>query len=105
MPALMAGGCLVGGLRDGEPLEHGNLKIWRHIGRAVGAEAITLRVLECGAGTSPGLRNRDCDEVLYVLQGEGTIFWMASRTASRRIPESTFGRESVCPSKTRDLSP
>ena len=74
MPALMAGGCLVGGLRDGEPLEHGNLKIWRHIGRAVGAEAITLRVLECGAGTSPGLRNRDCDEVLYVLEGEGTIF-------------------------------
>jgi len=74
MPASLEGGCLVGGLREGEALARGNLKIWRHVGRAVGAEAITLRVLECGPGSSPGLRNGDCDEVLYVLQGEGTIF-------------------------------
>jgi len=64
----------VTGLREGEALERGNLKVWRHISRAVGAEAITLRVLECAPGESPGLRNRDSNEVLYVLEGEGTFF-------------------------------
>lgn len=74
MPALLEGGCFVEGLREGEPLARGNLKVWRHIGRAVGAEAITLRVLECGPGSSPSLRNQVCDEVLYVLEGEGVLF-------------------------------
>src|SRR5262249_9201408 len=37
--------------------------------KANGAEAISLRVLEFGPGASPGLRNRECDEVLYLVEG------------------------------------
>ena len=52
----------------------GLLRVWNQIGRATGAEAISLRVLEFGPGMSPGLRNRECDEVLYVLEGSGRVF-------------------------------
>jgi mannose-6-phosphate isomerase-like protein (cupin superfamily) len=36
--------------------------------------AISLRILEVRHGISPGMRNPACDEVLYVLEGEGTLF-------------------------------
>jgi hypothetical protein len=32
-----------------------------------------LRTLEFAQGLSPGLRNQACDEVLYVLTGQGTL--------------------------------
>ncbi len=74
MPVLLAGGCRVKGLKEGEALTDGSVKIWRHVDRAAGAKAISLRVLEFTRGTSPGLRNLSCDDVLYVLEGEGTVF-------------------------------
>lgn len=68
MAVELAGGCRVSAMREGIPHVAGTLSIWNRIGKATGAQAISLRVLEFGVGLSPGLRNGDCDEVLYVLE-------------------------------------
>jgi mannose-6-phosphate isomerase-like protein (cupin superfamily) len=49
------------------------MRIWRQVGRDTGAQAISLRTLEFARGESPQLRNPHCDEVMYVLEGEGNI--------------------------------
>jgi len=89
---LLEGGCRVSGWKEGEPLTHGRLRLWRH---AMGAEAISLRVLEFAGGLSPGLRNPGCDEVLYVVEGTGTVFLDGS---PRRVSPETgfFLRAGVC---------
>ena len=74
MRVLLEGGCLVTNLKEGYPLRRGTLKLWRLVGRETGAEAISLWALEFDAGISPGLRNGECDEVLFLLSGEGTLF-------------------------------
>jgi len=71
---LLEGGCRVTRMREGTPDVRGTLRVWRQVGREVGAQAISLRVLEFSRGLSPGLRNRDCDEVLYALEGEAEVF-------------------------------
>jgi mannose-6-phosphate isomerase-like protein (cupin superfamily) len=68
MAVELAGGCRVSDRREGTPHVAGTLSIWNTIGKATGAQAIALRVLEFAVGLSPGLRNQDCDEVLYVLE-------------------------------------
>ena len=68
MAVVLEGGCRVSTMHEGDPRVAGLLKIWNQVGRANGAEAISLRILEFGPGTSPGLRNQECDEVLYVLE-------------------------------------
>jgi mannose-6-phosphate isomerase-like protein (cupin superfamily) len=66
------------------------------VNRSAGAEAISLRVLEFSEGVSPGIRNEDCDEVLYVAQGDATVFidgWSYSVSAETGIylrPGATF---------------
>ena len=57
-------------MRDGDPLVNGTLTVWPQVGRATGAQAISLRILEFAPGLSPGLCNADCDEILYVLRRE-----------------------------------
>ncbi len=95
MPVLLEGGCRVSGLKEGEALTHGNLKVWRRVDRSAGAQAISLRVLEFAPGVSPGFGNRACDEVLYVLEGEGTIF--LDGWPQRVAPETgIFLRPGVC---------
>src|SRR5262245_61409922 len=74
MAVVLEGGCRVSTMHEGDPRVLGLLRVWNQIGRATGAEAISLRVLEFGPGMSPGLRNRECDEVLYVLEGSGRVF-------------------------------
>ena len=73
MAVALEGGCRVTAMREGEPRCEGNLKIWQPIGRDTGAQAISLRVLEVAPGPSRGMQNSDSDEVLYVLDGAGTI--------------------------------
>src|SRR5258707_700161 len=68
MAVVLEGGCRVSTMNEGDPRVFGSLKIWNQIGKASGAEAISLRLLEFGPGTSPVLRNRECDEVLYLLE-------------------------------------
>jgi mannose-6-phosphate isomerase-like protein (cupin superfamily) len=60
-------------MHEGAPLVFGSLKVWNQIGKASGADAISLRILEFGPGTSPELRNSECDEVLYLLEGTCTV--------------------------------
>lgn len=60
-------------MHDGAPEVSGSLKVWNRIGKATGADAISLRVLDFGPGVSPSLRTDECDEVLYVLEGSGTV--------------------------------
>jgi len=54
-------------MREGVPVVSGKLSVWQQIGRASGAEAISVRVLEFSPGLSPGVLNEDADEVLYFL--------------------------------------
>src|ERR1043166_4482992 len=73
MAVLLEGGCRVSTMHEGDPHVSGSLSIWNQIGKENGAEAISLRILEFGPGTSPVLRNRECDEVFYVLEGNCTV--------------------------------
>src|SRR6266850_1126126 len=67
MAVTLEGGCRVFAMREGDPLVKGTLRIWNQIGRATGAQAISLRVMEFSPGLSPGIRNDQCDQILYVL--------------------------------------
>jgi mannose-6-phosphate isomerase-like protein (cupin superfamily) len=73
MSVVMGKGCRVNALLEGTPETHGSLRAFPHFGRATGATAISLRVLECAPGRTPSLGNVACDEVLYVLDGAGTL--------------------------------
>jgi mannose-6-phosphate isomerase-like protein (cupin superfamily) len=68
MAVVLEGGCRVSTMHEGFARVSGSLKVWNQIGKASGAKAISLRVLEFGPGTSPVLRNGESDEVLYVLE-------------------------------------
>jgi mannose-6-phosphate isomerase-like protein (cupin superfamily) len=69
MPVVLEGGCLVSGLKEGEPSVDGALKTWTHAGPEHGTRAISLRVLELDGTAS--LHNEAHDEVLYVIEGSG----------------------------------
>src|SRR5262249_37964146 len=73
MPTMLEGGCFVTGLKEGEPEVHDGVRIWRHVHRGVGAQSISLRIIEFLPGRSAELRNLRCDEVLYVLEGAGSL--------------------------------
>ena len=73
MAVVLEGGCRVSTMHEGEPRVFGWLRIWNQIGKASGANAISLRILEFGPGASPGLCDDEHDEVLYVESGGGTI--------------------------------
>lgn len=67
MFVILEGGCRVSPMHYGEPLAEGTLRIWNQIGRATGAQAISLRVMEFASGLSPTIINDDCDQILYVV--------------------------------------
>ena len=68
MAVILAGGCRVSHMHDGAALVEGTLRVWNQVGRATGAQAISLRVMEFAPGLSPAIRNDDCDQILYVLE-------------------------------------
>jgi mannose-6-phosphate isomerase-like protein (cupin superfamily) len=76
MAIELTGGCTVSGLRGGSPRTENGIRIWQHAGRAQGAAAISLRVIDVPAGRAL-VGGAACDEVLYVLEGTGS---MAGRT-------------------------
>lgn len=61
----LEGGCRVAGLKEGEPVRDGALRIWQHF-----EGALSLRVLELEGEAT--LRNASHDETLYVIDGEGS---------------------------------
>src|SRR5262245_26778349 len=90
----LEGGCLVVGLKDGEPIRNGDLLIWEHF-----ASALSLRVLELHGRTMLG--NAEHDEVLFVLGEERSIYLPAGETldlavemtiVSALTPQANAGR-------------
>src|SRR5258706_4490815 len=69
MSITLADGCRVSEMREGAPVINGTLRIWDQVGRATGARAISLRILEFAPGLSPTIGNGECDEILYVVDG------------------------------------
>ena len=67
MAVVLEGGCRVSTMHEGVPHVSGSLRVWNQVGRANGADAISLRVLEFGPGTSPELHDPEYDDVLYLL--------------------------------------
>jgi len=70
---ILEGGCRVSAIREGQPIEAGTLRIWQEVGRDSGARAISLRTLEFSKGSSPKVPNPGCDDVVYVLEGHGSV--------------------------------
>ena len=68
MAIELEGGCRVSEMNEGNPEIAGSMKIWRLIGPATGAKAISLRVIEFGLGQSPLIQNDTADEVFYFLE-------------------------------------
>lgn len=90
MLAILDGGCRVAGLKDGEPVLEGALRIWKHFGTEAGARAISLRVLELPAGERVTLRNEASDEVMYVVSGSGSANdFLLTRDTGVYLPPST----------------
>ena len=73
MAVALQGGCRVSTMHEGDARVSGTLSIWDQIGKANGAQAISLRILEFGPGTSPVLQNDASDEVLYLVEGSCTV--------------------------------
>ena len=68
MAVMLEGGCRVSRMDEGTPQIIGSMRIWNQIGRATGAQAISLRVIEFNHGISPVIFNRTSDEVFYALE-------------------------------------
>lgn len=112
MAVVLEGGCRVSTMHEGAPLVSGSLRVWNQIGKECGAEAISLRILEFGPGTSPELRNREADEVLYLLDesGEctividGDIYDVGPQTGVYLRPGQTLSVENPGPDPVRFVS-
>ena len=115
MAVVLEGGCRVSTMHEGVPLVSGSLTIWNQVGKANGAEAISLRILEFGPGVSPGLRNRECDEVLYLLEDfddersctvfvDSDSFEVSSQTGIYLRPGQTLTVENLGPDPVRFVS-
>jgi len=112
MAVVLEGGCRVSTMHEGDPQVSGSLKVWNQIGKENGAEAISLRILEFGPGTSPGLSNRESDEVLYLLDesGEctividGNVYDVGPQTGIYLRPGQTLVVENPGPEPVRFVS-
>ena len=101
MALELEGGCRVSTMHEGTPRVVGPLTVYNQIGKATGADAISLRVLEFGPGTSPSLCNRECDEVFYLLEGncrvriDGDAYEVGSETGVYLRPGQTLRVENA----------
>jgi mannose-6-phosphate isomerase-like protein (cupin superfamily) len=97
-------------MHDGTPEVYGSLKVWNRIGKATGADAISLRILEFAAGVSPLPSNDESDEVLYVLEGscivviDGNAYEVGPETGIYVRPGQTFSVENAGPDVVRIVS-
>src|ERR1044072_3564209 len=73
MAVVLEGGCRVSTMHEGVPRVSGSLKVWNRIDKESGADAISLRILEFGPGTSSVLSDGEYEEVLYLLEGSCTV--------------------------------
>ena len=87
MAELLEGGCRVATLREGTPQTAGTLSVYTHASRNLGAQHISLRILDFARGRSPELRS-SVGEVLFVVEGRGTLFLDGAPHAA--APETGF---------------
>jgi mannose-6-phosphate isomerase-like protein (cupin superfamily) len=118
MAVVLERGCRVSTMHEGDPHVYGSLRVWNQIGKATGAQAISLRILEFAAGRSPAFRNRECDEVLYVLEDledtatmssctvfiDGNAYEVESQTGIYLRPGQTFSVKNSGPDPVRFVS-
>jgi mannose-6-phosphate isomerase-like protein (cupin superfamily) len=78
----LEGGCRVTGLRDGQPEDSGDLRVWRHF-----ESRLSLRVVELRAEAT--FANAEHDEVLYDLDKNVAIYIPAGASMTLCGP-STF---------------
>ena len=82
MSVELEGGCRVTGLKEGEPLRIGKLRIWRHFD-----STLSLRVIEMDGRAT--FKNEDQDEVLYDLESNVGIYIPVGKSVKLDGP-STF---------------
>ena len=110
MAVVLEGGCRVSTMHEGDPRVFGSLNIWNQIGKANGAEAISLRILEFAPGLSPELHNDESDEVFYVLEGcclvaiDGNEYELGPETGVYLRPGQTLRVENSGPDVARFVS-
>jgi mannose-6-phosphate isomerase-like protein (cupin superfamily) len=103
MAVTLEGGCRVSEMHEGEPVVNGSVRIWNQIGKASGAQAISLRVMEFAPGLSPRIRNGDCDEILYVLAvGAESAKYNSQGQARSASPLGQVSSQSPHPEGVRD---
>jgi len=105
MSVTLAGGCRVFEMREGVPVINGTLGIWNQIGRATGAQAISLRIMEFAPGLSPGIRNGDCDEILYMLDSAERGHPVRPRERSERTAEDESSPKIIIDGTSYDIGP
>jgi mannose-6-phosphate isomerase-like protein (cupin superfamily) len=76
MAIELVGGCSVSLLCEGNPRQLGTAREWPLFGRATGASTISLRTVQLAPGRWP-IGGAACDEVLYVLDGAGSLLSFA----------------------------
>ena len=93
MTVILEGGCRVSTSQEGEPISNGTLRIWNPIGRATGAQAISLRVMEFASGLSPAIKNDECDQILYIIDRSS----LSSDRDREAVPKGKQGHERSAP--------
>ena len=91
-------------MREGLPAINGTLRIWNQVGRRTGAQAISLRTMEFAPGLSPGIRNGNCDEILYVLNLERDSECGPPVRLSERSERTTSGARIQINDHVHDIS-
>jgi mannose-6-phosphate isomerase-like protein (cupin superfamily) len=79
MPVELEGDCRVVGLKEGEPLRLGKLRIWRHF-----QGTLSLRVIDLEGRAT--FRNEGQDEVLYDLEHNVGIYIPAGKSVKLEGP-------------------
>jgi quercetin dioxygenase-like cupin family protein len=77
MPIELEGGCLVAGLKEGTPVEHGNARVWERF-----RSRLSLDVIEIDGEAKFGSETRD--EVLYNLATDTGVYVPAGQTMTLR---------------------
>ena len=88
MAVELEGGCRVSTMNEGTPEVAGNMTIWRQIGPATGAKAVSLRIIEFSEGRSQSIHNDEVDEVFYYLESLEEV-----RQAASQCTVSLEGRD------------
>jgi hypothetical protein len=102
MAVTLEGGCRVSEMHEGEPVVNGSVRIWNQIGKASGAQAISLRVMEfarvCHREFAMAIAMRFCMYSLLTLKAPNTI----AGASAKRVALGQVSSQSPHPEGVRD---